>query len=121
MNVTVSRQLKLQESNTFFRLIRILKESIYLTQRDLAKKLGISVGALIYSLKALTENVGVKLKILFDSANKFGNGCFLTRTGIDEKAVNTHRLVQRKIDEYKACMAEIKTMMIEIVKATQKA
>jgi len=49
-----SRQAKLQE-DTYFRVMRILQENPDLTQRELAEKLGISVGGLNYCLKALME------------------------------------------------------------------
>ena len=42
-----SRQAKLQE-DTYFRVMRILQENPDFTQRELAEKLGISVGGLNY-------------------------------------------------------------------------
>jgi DNA-binding MarR family transcriptional regulator len=56
-----SRQAKLQE-DTYFRVMRILQENPDLTQRELAEKLGISVGGLNYCLKALMEKGMVKMK-----------------------------------------------------------
>ena len=44
-----------------FRLLNILEESPDMTQRDLAKKLGISLGAVNYCLKALIEVGHVKM------------------------------------------------------------
>jgi predicted transcriptional regulator len=56
-----SRQSKLQE-DTYFRVMRILQNNPDLTQRELAQKLGISVGGLNYCLKALLEKGLVKMK-----------------------------------------------------------
>mgnify|MGYP000573694358 FL=1 len=47
VNFMTSRQAKLQE-DTYFRVMRILQENPDLTQRELAEKLGISVGGLNY-------------------------------------------------------------------------
>jgi DNA-binding MarR family transcriptional regulator len=44
----VSRQAKLQE-DTYFRVMRILQQNPHLTQRELAEKLGISVGGLKFA------------------------------------------------------------------------
>lgn len=119
-----SRQAKLQE-DTYFRVMRILQENPDLTQRELAEKLGISVGGLNYCLKALIEKGMVKMKNFATSKNKFGYVYVLTPTGVAEKAAITHRFLQRKMDEYKALKAEIEALNAEVEKpgeqGTQKA
>ena len=119
-----SRQAKLQE-DTYFRVMRILQENPDLTQRELAEKLGISVGGLNYCLKALMEKGFVKMKNFVNSKNKFGYVYLLTPTGMAEKAAITHRFLQRKIDEYEALKAEIEALRSEVEKpggeGTQKA
>jgi DNA-binding Lrp family transcriptional regulator len=47
-----SRQAKFQE-DTYLKVMRILQENLDLTQRELAEKLGVSVGGLNYCLNAL--------------------------------------------------------------------
>lgn len=119
-----SRQAKLQE-DTYFRVMRILQENPDLTQRELAEKLGISVGGLNYCLRALMEKGLVKMKNFANSKNKFGYVYVLTPTGMAEKAAITHRLLQRKMDEYEALKAEIEALRSEVEKSggegTQKA
>jgi len=107
-----SRQAKLQE-DTYFRVMRILQENPDLTQRELAEKLGISVGGLNYCLKALMEKGMVKMKNFANSKNKFGYVYVLTPTGMAEKASITHRFLQRKMDEYEALKAEIEALKNE--------
>jgi len=87
-----SRQAKLQE-DTYFRVMRILKENPDLTQRELAEKLGVSVGGLNYCLKALMEKGLVKMKNFANSKNKFGYVYVLTSTGISEKTAISHRFL----------------------------
>jgi EPS-associated MarR family transcriptional regulator len=110
-----SRQAKLQE-DTYFRVMRILQENPDLTQRELAEKLGISVGGLNYCLKALMEKGLVKMKNFANSKNKFGYVYVLTPTGMAEKAVITHRFLLRKMDEYEALKAEIEELRSEVNK-----
>ncbi len=124
VNFMTSRQAKLQE-DTYFRVMRILQENPDLTQRELAEKLGISVGGLNYCLKALIEKGMVKMKNFANSKNKFGYVYVLTPTGMAEKATITHRFLRRKIDEYEALKAEIDALRSEVERpggeGTQKA
>ena len=110
-----SRQAKLQE-DTYFRVMRILQENPDLTQRELAEKLGISVGGLNYCLKALMEKGLVKMKNFANSKNKFGYVYVLTPIGMAEKASITHLFLQRKMDEYEALKAEIEALRSEVEK-----
>lgn len=107
-----SRQAKLQE-DTYFRVMRILQDNPDLTQRELAEKLGISVGGLNYCLKALTEKGLVKMKNFASSKNKFGYVYVLTPSGIAEKTDVTHRFLKRKMEEYEALKAEIRALSNE--------
>ena len=107
-----SRQAKLQE-DTYFRVMRILQENPDLTQRELAEKLGISVGGLNYCLKALMEKGLVKMKNFANSKNKFGYVYVLTPSGMGEKAAITHRFLQRKLEEYEALKIEIDALKAE--------
>jgi len=112
-----SRQAKLQE-DTYFRVIRILQENPDLTQRELAEKLGISVGGLNYCMKALMEKGLVKMKNFANSKNKFGYVYVLTPTGMAEKAAITQRFLQRKIEEYKCLRNEIAQLQQELKKVS---
>jgi MarR family transcriptional regulator, temperature-dependent positive regulator of motility len=103
--------------DTAFRVMRLLQANPDLTQRELAEKLGISVGGLNYCLKALMEKGLVKMKNFANSKNKFGYVYVLTPTGMAEKAAITHRFLQRKMDEYEALRAEIEALRSEVKKS----
>jgi EPS-associated MarR family transcriptional regulator len=92
----------------------ILQDNPDLTQRELAEKLGISVGGLNYCLKALMEKGLVKMKNFANSKNKFGYVYVLTLTGMAEKSTITHRFLLRKMDEYEALKAEIEALKAEV-------
>jgi EPS-associated MarR family transcriptional regulator len=108
-----SRQAKLQE-DTYFRVMRMLEENPDLTQRDLAEKLGISVGGLNYCLKALMGKGLVKMKNFANSKNKFGYVYVLTPSGMSEKAAITQRFLKRKMEEYEALRAEIENLQRDV-------
>lgn len=109
-----SRQARLQE-DTYFRIMHILQEDPDLTQRELAERLGISVGGLNYCLKALIEKGLVKMNSFASAKNKFGYIYVLTPRGIAEKASLTQAFLQRKMVEYEALRAEIEALKAEVV------
>ena len=108
-----SRRSKLQE-DTNFRLMQLLHDNPQLSQREMAKALGISFGGINYCLNALIEKGLVKIHNFSQNQNKFGYTYFLTPSGISEKALLTGRFLKRKLEEYEALKAEIKHLQLEI-------
>ena len=119
-----SRQAKIQE-DTHFRIMRILQDNPDLTQRELADKLGMSVGGLNYCLNALIDKGFVKMANFSKSKNKFKYVYLLTPQGIAEKVALTSRFLKRKMEEYEALKVEIEALRSEVEKpggeGTQKA
>ena len=108
-----SRQAKIQE-DTHFRIMRILQETPDLTQRELAGKLGMSVGGLNYCLNALIDKGLVKMQSFSNSKNKFKYVYLLTPMGIAEKVALTTRFLSRKMEEYEALKIEIEVLKSEV-------
>ena len=108
-----SRQSQLQE-DTYFRVMRLLEANPDLTQRELAERLGVSVGGLNYCLKALIQKGWVKMHNFGQSKNKFGYVYLLTPAGVAEKATLTARFLHRKMSEYEALRREIEDLSKEI-------
>jgi len=108
-----SRQSQLQE-DTYFRVMRLLEVNPDLTQRELAKHLGVSVGGLNYCLKALIQKGWVKMHNFGQSKNKFGYVYLLTPAGVAEKAVLTSQFLHRKMSEYEALRHEIEALRREV-------
>jgi EPS-associated MarR family transcriptional regulator len=115
----MNRRAKLQE-DTHFRVLRLLQETPDRTQRELAEKLGISVGGLNYCLQAMIEKGLVKMRNFALTKNKFGYVYVLTPLGIAKKAAITHRFLQRKMEEYKALKAEIRSLKEESEKGLER-
>jgi EPS-associated MarR family transcriptional regulator len=104
-----SRQAKTQE-DTFFRLMHILQDNPDLTQRELASKLGLSIGGLNYCLKALVNKGLVKMQNFQNSKNKFKYVYLLTPKGVTEKVALTSSFLERKMHEYEALKIELKSL-----------
>lgn len=94
--------------------MRLLQDNPDLTQRELAEKLGVSVGGLNYCLKALMEKGWIKMHNFSQSKNKFGYAYILTPQGLGEKARLTSSFLRRKMQEYEALKAEIETLKAEV-------
>ena len=109
-----SRQAKIQE-DTHFRIMRILQDNPDLTQRELADKLGMSVGGLNYCLNALIDKGFVKMANFSKSKNKFKYVYLLTPQGIAEKVALTSHFLRRKMEEYDVLKAEIEALRTEVV------
>ncbi len=103
------KQTQTQE-DTYFRVLRALNENPDLTQRELAQKLGVSVGSLNYCLKALIEKGWVKMHNFSQSKNKFGYIYILTPRGISEKTTLAGRFLKRKLEEYEVLKLEIESL-----------
>jgi EPS-associated MarR family transcriptional regulator len=85
----------------------LLEKNPGITQRELAQKLGISLGGVNYCIKALIQKGLIKMRNFTNSKNKFGYVYRLTPTGIVERSVAAHEFLRRKIEEHDALKAEI--------------
>lgn len=104
----------LQQEDTAYRIMRLLQDNPDLTQRELAQKLGLSVGGLNYCLKSLVDKGCVKVQNFAHSKNKFGYMYVLTPHGMAKKAQITGRFLQRKLLEYESLKGEIESLRAEI-------
>lgn len=104
------------KDDTKFRVLRLLEESPDLTQREIADKLGVSLGGVNYCLRALIDKGFVKIQNFKGSENKLGYAYFLTPQGIYEKSKLTAGFLKRKMAEYEALKSEIEALEKEIAK-----
>ncbi|MFC6689567.1 MarR family EPS-associated transcriptional regulator [Jhaorihella thermophila] len=108
-----SKRSKLQE-DTRFRVLRLLQQNPEMSQRDLAKAVGISVGGTHYVLNALIEKGLVKLGNFTAAKDKRRYAYVLTPKGIAEKAELTRRFLSRKMEEFEALREEIDALSAEV-------
>ena len=96
-----------------YKLLSLLESNPRLSQREVARELGVSIGKVNYCLKALVQKGWIKVTNFKNSKNKIAYRYLLTPRGIDEKAGVTLRFLQRKIEEYDALRAEIERIRKE--------
>jgi len=103
--VTTQRD-KLRE-DVQFRILRLLQDNPEMSQRDLAKAVGVSTGGIHYVLNALLDKGLLKLGNFTAAEDKRRYAYVLTRKGIAAKADLTKRFLVRKMAEYELLKAEI--------------
>ena len=106
-----------QTEDLRFRVLKLLQERPDISQRDLARQLGISQGKMNYCLKALMDKGLVKLENFQNSQHKFNYAYLLTPAGISEKAALTGRFLKRKMAEYEALQREVAELAGQIAGA----
>lgn len=97
--------------------LKIMKEISMdntLSQRDLSKKLGLSLGKVNYVLNALLDKGLVKTERFKNSKNKRAYLYTLTPEGVRKKMELTSAFLKRKMDEYDALAREIKALGKEL-------
>ncbi len=110
----MSRQTSQQD--THYRTLRLLEGNPDLTQREISKKLGVSLGCTNYCLKALVDKGLVKIRNFRASKNKLGYAYLLTPRGVKEKLALTEGFHKRKLKEYEALKTEIEVLQAENLK-----
>jgi EPS-associated MarR family transcriptional regulator len=96
------------------KLFTLIEHHPNLSQRELAKEMGISLGKTNYCLKGLMEKGWLKARNFKNSNNKIAYAYLLTPMGLNEKAKITARYLKRKIQEYDALKIEIEKLRQEV-------
>ena len=105
-----SKKLKTMKPDLHFKLLKTIESKPSISQRELAKELGVSLGSVNYCLKALIEIGHIKLSNFNSNPNKIGYLYLLTKKGLMEKAVLTVGFLNRKKLEYEALKKEIESI-----------
>jgi EPS-associated MarR family transcriptional regulator len=103
----MTKALKKMDPDVHFRVLHLIEEEPNLTQRELAKKLGISLGGVNYCLKALIEIGHIKVGNFKKNPDKTVYIYLLTPKGIREKMSLTAGFLKRKMAEFHALKQEI--------------
>ena len=97
-----------------FQVMRRLHDSPDLSQRTLAKELGISLGSINYCFQALMEKGWIKVQNFSHSQHKLGYAYLLTPSGLEAKLHLTRMFLARKMGEYDRLRLEIQHLQDEL-------
>ena len=102
------------EDDLRLRVLRLLSEDPDLSQRELAQRLGLSLGKTNYCVRALIEKGWVKVGNFAHSRHKFSYAYVLTPAGLRAKARVTLAFLRRKQAEFLALEQEIAELRREV-------
>lgn len=103
-----------------YRLLKLLHGQPHLTQRELAKAMGVSLGKANFCLRALIEVGAVKANNFRNSSNKSGYLYILTPRGLEEKSKVTRRFLERKLAEYEVIQRELIELTADVEAGMEK-
>lgn len=108
MNPKLTSQDEIQ-----LKVLRMLHEQPDLSQRNLAKELGVSLGGINYCFKALVDKGWIKLENFSASKHKLGYIYVLTPSGLKSKSLLTMDFLKKKLLEYEQLSNEINVLKSE--------
>ena len=110
MNTTT----KTQHPDTHFRIMNLIHKHPDISQRQLAKQAGISLGSMHYCLKALAQKGWLKAGNFQKNPDKSVYLYLLTPEGIIQKSKLAIDFLKRKRQEYKKLKREIDNLSKEL-------
>jgi len=105
------------EQETSYRLLKLLSQKADFTQREMAKKMGTSLGKVNYCLAALVQKGFVKINRFKASENKLQYLYHLTPRGLEARAGLTVSFLKRKMAEHD----EIRRQIRELTREAEEA
>ncbi len=96
-----------------YKLLRLLEPNPWLSQREVARELGISLGKVNYCLKALMNKGLIKVANFKNSKKKSAYLYLLTPRGLEEKTRVTKLFLHLKMQEHEALRREIEQIRRE--------
>jgi len=91
----------------------VIEANPEMSQREIARELGVSLGGVNYAMKALVERGLVKVKNFGRSDNKLGYVYVLTPAGMKQKSELAASFLSRKLEEYEVLRLEIEVLRLE--------
>ena len=104
----------MHKSDAEYLILKKFEDNPHLTQRELSKELGVSLGKTNYIINALIDKGWIKLKNFKRSDKKLGYIYLLTPRGITEKTTLAHKFLRRKSAEYNRLKEEIEKLKKEL-------
>ena len=97
-----------------YKILKELEQDPSMSQRELAKRLDISLGKANFCLKALIEKGLIKAENFKNNTNKVKYLYLLTPKGIEDKVSLTKSFLKRKLKEHEELEKEIEQLREEV-------
>lgn len=97
-----------------YKILKLVEANSEISQRELAKNLGVSLGKANFCLKALVEKGLIKASNFRNSKNKMAYMYLLTPKGLVAKVEITGVYLKSKMDEFERIQCEIKSLQRDL-------
>ena len=104
----------LDEKVIHYHLLKLINENGDLTQRKMAKEMGISLGKVNYCISELTKKGMLKIIRFKNSNEKRSYVYLLTPHGLEEKVKLTLNFLRSKLGEYEEIRKQIRELSSEL-------
>ena len=102
------------EQEIHYHLLNLLADEPQLRQRDMASKMGVSVGKVNYCLSELAKKGLIKVKRFKSARTKIPYTYKLTPRGLEEKGRMTVSFLKRKLREYEEIKDQIEILIRDV-------
>ena len=109
-----------KNKKNYFQILRKISKKPQVSQRELSKELGFSLGKLNYCLKELQKKGLIKMHNFKNNKKKINYFYILTPKGITSKTVLAINFMKRKMKEYDELKLEINESNIQELNSTKK-
>ncbi len=103
-----------------FEVLRRLHHTLEVSQRALAKDLGVGLGAINFCFQVLVEKGLVKMQNFNQSKNMLRYAYLPTPAGLTEQTKLTAEFLRRKVTGYKALQIKVEQLEFEIPSITRR-
>ena len=103
-------------NETEFKALKELSTDGAVSQRDLSKRVGLSLGGVNYIIKELIQKGYVKAQRFKNSNNKAAYVYAVTPKGINARIQQTQFFLQKKMEEYEKLRREIDELQKDYMK-----
>jgi EPS-associated MarR family transcriptional regulator len=97
-----------------YQVIKLIEQDPKISQRELSRQLGVSLGKVNYCLRALIDKGWVKARNFKNSQHKLAYRYLLTPHGVQQKSIVAASFLQRKLVEYEQLRREIESLRSEV-------
>lgn len=100
-----------------YKVIKLIEADPEISQRELSRELGVSLGKVNYCLRALIDKGWVKARNFKNSKHKLAYCYLLTPHGVQQKSIVAAQFLKRKMAEHERLQREIESLRREVEKS----
>ena len=100
-----------------YKVIKLIEQDPEISQRELSRQLGVSLGKVNYCLHALIDKGWVKARNFKNNQNKLAYRYLLTPQGVQQKTVVAANFLKRKLAEYEQLQREIESLRQDVAQS----